>query len=96
MSADMHKDMWGIPPKYEIRLQSLTNECKLKQWNTIFYLSHRPINKQSLKTCCAGKGVKKCLFLDVPGGSVVKNPLANAGDTGSIPGPGRAHLPWSN
>ena len=24
-----------------------------------------------------------------PGGSVVKNPLANAGDAGSIPGPGR-------
>ena len=27
-----------------------------------------------------------------PGGSVVKNPPANAGDTGSIPGPGRSHL----
>ena len=25
----------------------------------------------------------------VPGGSVVKNPPANAGDTGSIPGSGR-------
>ena len=25
-----------------------------------------------------------------PGSSVVKNPLANAGDTGSIPGPGRS------
>ena len=28
-----------------------------------------------------------------PGGSVVKNPPANAGDTGSIPGPGRPHTP---
>ena len=28
-----------------------------------------------------------------PGGPVVKNPLANAGDTGLIPGPGRSHLP---
>ena len=27
-----------------------------------------------------------------PGGSVVKNPPANAGDPGSIPGPGRAHV----
>ena len=26
---------------------------------------------------------------DFPGGSVVKNPPANAGDTGSSPGPGR-------
>ena len=27
---------------------------------------------------------------------VVKNPPANAGDTGSSPGPGRSHMPWSN
>ena len=31
-----------------------------------------------------------------PGGAVVKNPPANAGDTGSIPGPGRSHMPQSN
>ena len=31
-----------------------------------------------------------------PGGSMVKNLPANAGDTGSIPGPGRSHMPWSN
>ena len=30
------------------------------------------------------------------GGPVVKNPPANAGDMGSIPGPGRFHVPWSN
>ena len=30
------------------------------------------------------------------GGAVVKNPPANAGDTGSSPGPGRSHMPWSN
>ena len=30
------------------------------------------------------------------GGSVVKNLPANAGDTGSIPGPGRSHVPWGN
>ena len=29
-----------------------------------------------------------------PGGPVVKNPPANTGDTGSIPGPGRSHRPW--
>ena len=33
---------------------------------------------------------------DFPGGSVVKNLPANAGDTGSIPGLGRSHMPWSN
>ena len=30
------------------------------------------------------------------GGTVVENPLANAGDTGSSPGPGRSHVPRSN
>ena len=33
---------------------------------------------------------------DFPGGPVVKNPLANAGDTGSIPGPGRFYMPTCN
>ena len=33
---------------------------------------------------------------DFPGGAVVKNSPANAGDTGSIPGPGRSHMPPSN
>ena len=31
-----------------------------------------------------------------PGGSVVKNLPANAGDTGSIPDPGRSHMPGGN
>ena len=31
-----------------------------------------------------------------PGGSVVKNPPANAGDTGLIPGQGRSHMPQGN
>ena len=29
------------------------------------------------------------------GVSVVKNLPANVGDTGSIPSPGRSHMPWS-
>ena len=33
---------------------------------------------------------------DFPGGTVVKNPPVNAGDTGSSPGLGRSHIPWSN
>ena len=38
----------------------------------------------------------RSIFRDFPGGTVVKNLPANAGDTGSIPGPGRSHMPWSN
>ena len=31
-----------------------------------------------------------------PGGMVDWNPSANVGDTDSIPGPGKFHIPWSN
>ena len=31
-----------------------------------------------------------------PGGAVVGSLPANAGDTGSSPGPGRSHMPRSN
>ena len=31
-----------------------------------------------------------------PRGAVVENLPANAGDTGSSPGLGRSHMPWSN
>ena len=31
-----------------------------------------------------------------PGDAVVENLPANAGDTGSSPGPGRSHMPRSN
>ena len=38
----------------------------------------------------------KMQIWDFPGGTVVKNPPANAGDMGLSPGPGRSHMPWSN
>ena len=31
-------------------------------------------------------------MLDFPGGAVVESPPADAGDTGSCPGPGRSHM----
>ena len=39
---------------------------------------------------------QKSSLRDFPGGAVVKNLPANAGDTGSSPGPGRSHMPRSN
>ena len=38
--------------------------------------------------------IKKILGL--PGGPVVKNLCVNAGDSGSIPTPGRFHMLWGN
>jgi len=35
------------------------------------------------------------LYRGFPGGSVVKNPPANAGDTSLISGLERSHMPWS-
>ena len=39
------------------------------------------------------KDQMKALCWGFHGGSARKNPPANAGDTGSIPGPGRSHMP---
>ena len=38
----------------------------------------------------------KATILGFPGGAVVENLPANAGDTGSSPGLGRSHMPRSN
>ena len=35
-------------------------------------------------------------YMGFPGGAVVRNLPANAGDTGLSPGPGGSHMPWSN
>ena len=43
-----------------------------------------------------GMELSKLNSRDFPGGTVVGNPPANAGDTGSSPGPGRSHMPRRN
>ena len=46
-----------------------------------------------------GKNIKKkkrFIFRDLPGGLVVKNLPATAGDMDSIPGLGRPHVPQGN
>ena len=50
----------------------------------------------SYKATCILKPLKNIDAEDFPGGPVVKNPPANAGDRSSIPGQGRFHMPWSN
>ena len=49
-------------------------------------------------SCCSRVNciLKELQAWDFPGGAVVKNPPANAGDTGSSPGPGRSSMPESN
>ena len=43
-----------------------------------------------------GSEIFKRVHGGFPGGTVVKNPPANAGDMGSSPGPVRSHMPRSN
>ena len=50
----------------------------------------------SLLYVCIHTHNKNDLMLGFPGGAVVENPPVNAGDTGSSPGLGRSHMPWSN
>ena len=63
-----------------------TNGLKLKGWKNIYF------GNTNQKKSGEKKKKKSGGF---PGGAVVKNPPANAGDTGSSPGPGRAHMPRS-
>ena len=50
----------------------------------------------SREELCGPKICLKILTLGFPGGAVVGNLPANAGDTGSSPGLGRSHIPQSN
>ena len=45
---------------------------------------------------CQSFGLKKLAERDLPGGAVVGNLPASAGDTGSSPDLGRSHMPRSN
>ena len=40
--------------------------------------------------------MKSKAFWDFPGGPLVKNPPANAGDMGLTLGPGKSHMPQGN
>ena len=59
-------------------------------------ISHQ--NKVSFTVCKLKikKVLSKQQYQDFPGSTVVKNPPANAGDTGLIPGLGRSHMPRNN
>ena len=45
---------------------------------------------------CLGHIIQDSYLRGFPGGALVKNLPASAGDTGSSPGPGRSHMPRSN
>ena len=73
-------------------------------WNgfRILALYNLGDTKQVPNTCKSSTLIHVDIFIfkngawGCPGSTVVKTPSANAGDVGSIPDPGRSHMPWSN
>ena len=59
-------------------------------------LLHFPTLPQGNHYPGVGVSFPRTMCQGIPGGAVVKNLPANAGDVSAIPGPGRFHMPWSN
>ena len=55
-----------------------------------------PLLTMEVWECDSMRILLKIVPWDFPGGTVFKSPPANAGDTGSSPGPGRSHVLRSN
>ena len=84
-------------PRWELPVRAghpfkgiLTDVHRLNEWLTVRCTECFSSKKILLKNCYLKP------FWGFPGGAVVKNPPANAGDTGSSPGPGRSRMPRSN
>ena len=69
-------------------LLGITHVCEQVEWSRGI---HDYEGTRKLERCSHQDGI-----LDVPGGPVVNSLPANAGDTGSVPGPGQLHMPQDN
>ena len=83
-------------------LLSRTNELTSTEADhAIVYEKLDGNNALSTRFCCEPKTalkklIKKVVLPGFPDGTVVESLPDNAGDTGSSPGLGRSHMPWSN
>ena len=77
-----------IPALFEVNKNEKQPKCpSIGEWISKLWYSY---------TEKYNSAIKMNSLSDFPGGVVFKNPPASAGDTGSIPGPGRSHMPQSN
>ena len=90
-----------LPAVTEARSASLTGAvcppgCLVTYWSTniSFFLDSQFHSKMFFVRQI--RFLIRNIFKGFPGGAVVKNPSANAGDAGLSPGPGRSHMPRSN
>ena len=58
-------------------------------------MANKLMERSSASSVIRGMQIKTTVW-GFPGGAVVENLPANAGDTGSSPGLGRSHMPRSN
>ena len=75
---------------------SQKNERVIWKGNGLSRLRRRGGSRGPWMGATRGRQALRRKMAGFPGGPVVKNLLCNAGDTGSIPGPGRSHVPRDN
>ena len=91
----MKADVDCVSPQKQDRRTRNLHVCawKKESWVETFTVAHFHIVYIVFYSVSA---INTSMYTDFPGGAVVKNPPANAGDTGSSPGLGRSHMLWSN
>ena len=88
---------WVFPDSY-FNLISISQRAFGMQWYLLPRFNILSISPKPVKNVMKQNkiNIKNLLNQHFSGGPVVKNPPCNAGDTGSIPGPGRSHMSWNN
>ena len=104
------QNLWAIPHLWNETIDNhswwhfhLHLHVQLTLHKSVYYFASDPLSqkrnqvfKSIDQTLDNSKYEFKNLCRDFPGGAVVENPPANAGDTGSNPGLGRSHMLRSN
>ena len=86
--------MWRA---WNLSLLSLQQEkldnLKTRGFSWLYYGNEDAGETTILKPWVENEFIKESKHGGFPGGPVIENPPANAGDTGSIPVPGSSHVP---
>ena len=88
LGRETHPPLQLFTGRQELKAHSFPNSCKAE--------NPKERTREEKPLSSTMKRVQKNTPQGFPGGAVVKNPPANAGDTGSSPGPGRSHVPRSS
>ena len=91
-----YRSAWQFPSKSSLIHHLLSNSLHCVELPVSFALSleRRDGRKGGREEGGGGKDGRK--EEGFPGGSVVQNTAASAGDTGSLPALGGSHMPWSS